>query len=148
MLKTKACLVASCFLLAILVAAPMAPAADQAYKVSPKVQDTFSKIIAQPAVKKGLDFIKADHDNTINEQKQINIIPAPPFKEVRIASNVLSVSVVYETHLIPRTGRYAGGWSCCRCSCLGQCHLATSLRQPHGFAARSGVAHFGMGQSR
>jgi acetylornithine deacetylase/succinyl-diaminopimelate desuccinylase-like protein len=81
MIKTKACLVAICFLMAILVAAPMAPAAEQAYKVSPKVQDTFSKIMAQPAVKKGLDFIKADHDNTITEQKQINIIPAPPFKE-------------------------------------------------------------------
>lgn len=51
------------------------------YVVSPTVQNAYQKLMSQPAVKQGLDFIKADHDNTVAEQKEICAIPAPPFKE-------------------------------------------------------------------
>ncbi len=89
MVNPKACIVALSFLAAILAVAPAVQAADQAYSLSPKVKDTYSAITAQPAVKKGLDFIKADHNGTVAEQKQINSIPSPPFKEQKRAADYL-----------------------------------------------------------
>jgi len=51
------------------------------YVLSSQVQEGYNRLIASPAVKKGLDFIKEDHENTVAEQKHICAIPAPPFKE-------------------------------------------------------------------
>ena len=45
------------------------------------VTNVYSRLASNSMVKKGVDFIKADHENTIVEQKQICEIPAPPFKE-------------------------------------------------------------------
>ena len=45
------------------------------------VTNVYSRLASHSMVKKGVDFIKADHENTIVEQKQICEIPAPPFKE-------------------------------------------------------------------
>jgi tripeptide aminopeptidase len=81
MFEAKTCLAVICFCLTVLVVVPVVPAAELEYKVSPNVKDAYSALTANAAVKKGLDFIKADHDNTIADQKQINMIPAPPFKE-------------------------------------------------------------------
>ena len=50
-------------------------------QVSPRVKETYGRIISQLSVQKGLDFIKGDHDHTVAEQKQICEIPAPPFRE-------------------------------------------------------------------
>jgi acetylornithine deacetylase/succinyl-diaminopimelate desuccinylase-like protein len=54
---------------------------ETTYVLSPRVKETYSLISVNPAVRKGLDFIKADHENTIAEQRQICAIPAPPFQE-------------------------------------------------------------------
>jgi hypothetical protein len=51
------------------------------YTVSPAVTEVYTRLEALPAVRKGLDFLKADHANTVQEQKQICEIPAPPFAE-------------------------------------------------------------------
>lgn len=55
--------------------------AQTAYDVSGEVKDVYGRLASQSSVQKGLDFISADHDNTVAEQKQICEIPAPPFKE-------------------------------------------------------------------
>jgi acetylornithine deacetylase/succinyl-diaminopimelate desuccinylase-like protein len=55
--------------------------AQTAYELSPVVKGTYERISSVPEVKKGIEFIKADHMHTIAEQKQICEIPAPPFKE-------------------------------------------------------------------
>jgi acetylornithine deacetylase/succinyl-diaminopimelate desuccinylase-like protein len=51
------------------------------YTVSPTVTALYTGLKALPSVQKGLDFLKADHANTVEEQKQICEIPAPPFAE-------------------------------------------------------------------
>jgi len=45
------------------------------------VTNVYSLLASHSTVKKGIDFIKADHEKTIAEQKEICEIPAPPFKE-------------------------------------------------------------------
>jgi acetylornithine deacetylase/succinyl-diaminopimelate desuccinylase-like protein len=49
--------------------------------LSSRVKEAYNLLSINPAVRKGLDFIKADHENTLSEQKQICTIPAPPFQE-------------------------------------------------------------------
>lgn len=51
------------------------------YAVSPAVAEAYARLKALPAVQKGLDFLKADQANTVQEQRQICEIPAPPFEE-------------------------------------------------------------------
>jgi acetylornithine deacetylase/succinyl-diaminopimelate desuccinylase-like protein len=51
------------------------------YSVAPETQAVYDKLAADAAVKKALDYIKADDANTLNEQKTICEIPSPPFKE-------------------------------------------------------------------
>ena len=58
-----------------------APAQTSPYILSPTVQEAYGKLTSQPAVQKGLDFLKADHENTVMEQKRLCEIPSPPFKE-------------------------------------------------------------------
>lgn len=65
-----------CLFLAGTVSAQTAP-----YAVSPAVSELYGRLAALPPVQKGLDFLKADHDNTVAEQRQICEIPSPPFKE-------------------------------------------------------------------
>ena len=55
--------------------------AQTSYTLAPGVKDAYSRISSAADVKKGVEFIKADHANTIVEQRQICEIPAPPFKE-------------------------------------------------------------------
>jgi tripeptide aminopeptidase len=54
------------------------------------VKEAFQKIATEPLVKGGLQFLKADHEKTINEQIVIAEIPAPPFKEEKRAQFILS----------------------------------------------------------
>ena len=51
------------------------------YTAAPTVKEAYDRIMALPAVRKGLDFIRDDHANTVAEQRQICEIPSPPFKE-------------------------------------------------------------------
>jgi len=55
--------------------------AQTSYDVTPAVKEVYGRLASQESVRKGLDFIKGDHENTVAEQKQICAIPAPPFKE-------------------------------------------------------------------
>ena len=48
------------------------------YAVAPTVKKAYERLMALPAVRKGLDFIKDDHANTVAEQRQICEIPSPP----------------------------------------------------------------------
>lgn len=54
---------------------------DASYNLSPEVKKYYEQITANDQVKQGLDFIKADHEQTVSEQIDITEIPAPPFKE-------------------------------------------------------------------
>lgn len=49
--------------------------------ISAEAEESFEKIQNQNVVKQGLDFIFKDDQNTLNDQKAIVAIPAPPFKE-------------------------------------------------------------------
>lgn len=51
------------------------------YIVSPRVKNTYDQLLAHAAIKKALDFIKTDHEKTIEDQITITEIPAPPFQE-------------------------------------------------------------------
>lgn len=55
--------------------------------VSLDVQEIFDKLLADPVVQKGLEFIKTDHEQRIEDQIQITEIPAPPFEEKERAEN-------------------------------------------------------------
>src|SRR5688572_22977885 len=48
---------------------------------APSMDADFQAILANPKVVKTLDAIKADDARTLEEQKRITEIPAPPFKE-------------------------------------------------------------------
>ena len=41
------------------------------YDVTSAVKEAYGRLTSQPSVRKGLDFIKGDHENTVAEQKQI-----------------------------------------------------------------------------
>ncbi len=79
-MRMKGISLSSC-LFGVLMAADPASAQTEAYAVSSAVAETYARLAATPAVQKGLDFLKADHANTVAEQRQICEIPAPPFKE-------------------------------------------------------------------
>ena len=49
--------------------------------VSPDIRGCFEKLLADPQVRKGLEFIKNDEKRRIEEQIEITQIPAPPFEE-------------------------------------------------------------------
>jgi tripeptide aminopeptidase len=49
--------------------------------VAPQVEAAYAALLANPAVTKALELIKADDARTLEEQKRITEIPAPPFKE-------------------------------------------------------------------
>lgn len=71
-------------LLPVNTAAAQAPQAPQAM-ISPEARSAFDAITAHPSVKKGLAFLEADDANTLEDQKLITVIPAPPFKEQKRA---------------------------------------------------------------
>jgi acetylornithine deacetylase/succinyl-diaminopimelate desuccinylase-like protein len=54
-------------------------------QISPQAQTAFAAITAHPLVKKGMAFLEADDANTLNDQKTMTVIPAPPFKEQKRA---------------------------------------------------------------
>jgi hypothetical protein len=49
--------------------------------ISPEARAAFDAITAHPLVKKGLAALEADDADTLEDQKRITVIPAPPFKE-------------------------------------------------------------------
>lgn len=51
------------------------------YKVSDNVREVYSKLQNFKRVQQGIDFLAADHQNTISDQIAINEIPSPPFHE-------------------------------------------------------------------
>lgn len=68
-------------LLAIALISGSVLAQTPSYVIAPDVQNTYQLLLSQEAVKDGLEFIKADHERTVAEQKEICAMPAPPFKE-------------------------------------------------------------------
>jgi acetylornithine deacetylase/succinyl-diaminopimelate desuccinylase-like protein len=75
------------FLIAGFLVTNAALAQSSGYTVSPAVKNVYERLSSNPLVKKGVAFIKGDHDKTIAEQKEICAIPAPPFKEEVRAKN-------------------------------------------------------------
>jgi acetylornithine deacetylase/succinyl-diaminopimelate desuccinylase-like protein len=55
------------------------------YKVSAAVQQVYEKLKAVAAVQAGIEFLAADHPQTIKEQIAINQVSAPPFQETQRA---------------------------------------------------------------
>ncbi len=74
-------IIAMTFGLVSLLLSGNAGLAETSYVLSSRVKETYNLLSINLAVRKGLDFIKADHENTLAEQKQICTIPAPPFQE-------------------------------------------------------------------
>ena len=70
---------------AVMVSAMLSPAMAQAEigapPLAPKVEAAYEAVLANAAVTKALEQIKADDARTLEEQKRITEIPAPPFKE-------------------------------------------------------------------
>jgi tripeptide aminopeptidase len=54
------------------------------------VKESYEQLIAYFLTQQGLDFLKEDHEQTIQEQITITEIPAPPFKEQKRAEFLLS----------------------------------------------------------
>ncbi|MGI6574635.1 MAG: M20/M25/M40 family metallo-hydrolase [bacterium] len=57
------------------------------YKVSEKIKQVFTKLMAEESVKKGLAFIEADQPRSITEQKELVQIEAPTFAEEKRAQD-------------------------------------------------------------
>lgn len=70
---------------ASLLLAHSAVAQTQQAQISPQAKTAFGAIVAHPLVKKGLAFLEADDANTLDDQKKMTVIPAPPFKEQKRA---------------------------------------------------------------
>ena len=51
------------------------------YQVSSKVEKAFSEVLAMPEVKKALEFIEKDQEQSIKEQIELTLIEAPSFHE-------------------------------------------------------------------
>lgn len=80
-MRMKRLFIVSCGLICLLLTGNSAPAQTTPYTLAPTVQEVYDRLMSQPAVRKGLDFLRADHENTVAEQKQLCEIPSPPFKE-------------------------------------------------------------------
>ncbi|PSL33012.1 acetylornithine deacetylase/succinyl-diaminopimelate desuccinylase-like protein [Planomicrobium soli] len=52
-----------------------------------EIKAVYETLVKDPSVKKALDFIHRDHENTIADQIAITEIPAPPFKEQQRAED-------------------------------------------------------------
>ncbi|MBU5483796.1 M20/M25/M40 family metallo-hydrolase [Clostridium sp. MSJ-11] len=59
------------------------------YYVSDVVKSVLENIMKSEKVNKGIEFIKRDHKNTIEEQKEICEIPAPSFKESKRSQEMM-----------------------------------------------------------
>ena len=57
-----------------------------AYTVTPTIQETFSKLMADSGVQKALAFIDADQDNKIAELKEMVLLHGASFKESELRS--------------------------------------------------------------
>jgi len=57
--------------------------------VSSDIRERFEKLLAEPFVREGLDFIKSDDKYRIDEQIQLTEIPASPFEEKRRAEDFI-----------------------------------------------------------
>lgn len=74
--------IAAAFALASLLIVSQAPYAAESWPaVSPKAEETISRIARHPPVAKALEAIRADSVRMFEEQVRITEIPAPPFKE-------------------------------------------------------------------
>lgn len=56
------------------------------YTVSPEIQAVFDALLADPKVRKALDFIDRDLDNTVAEMKEMVLLHGAPFKEREVRS--------------------------------------------------------------
>ncbi|MDL2225134.1 M20/M25/M40 family metallo-hydrolase [Eubacteriales bacterium OttesenSCG-928-M02] len=87
------------------------------YTVSEKSKQAFDAAIALPEVKAGVDFIFEDHENTIKEQLELVVIPAPTFQEERRAQEVcrrftaLGLADVHRDEIGNAIGTYPGAGS-------------------------------------
>ena len=58
------------------------------YQVSAKTQTALDEALKIAEVKKGVDFIKDDSQNTLKDQLELVVIPAPTFHEEERAKAV------------------------------------------------------------
>jgi tripeptide aminopeptidase len=54
---------------------------DRHYELSPNIENTYNNLNANPLVKRSLDMIEADDEQTLKDQIAICEIPAPTFRE-------------------------------------------------------------------
>jgi tripeptide aminopeptidase len=66
---------------AVIVLLGVAAFAQSTPAISSQTADAFSKLKGDAKVRQALEFIQKDDANTLNEQKVIVAIPAPPYKE-------------------------------------------------------------------
>lgn len=60
------------------------------HQASDVIKDIFGNLLSNNSVKSALEFIKADHDRTLREQKEICVISAPTFQEQKRAEDYLA----------------------------------------------------------
>ena len=82
-MRMKRLFIVSCGLICLLLTGNSAPAQTTPYTLAPTVQEVYDRLTSQPAVRKGLDFLRADHENTVAEQKQLCEIPSPEILKFR-----------------------------------------------------------------
>ena len=58
------------------------------YQVSAKTQTALDEALKIAEIKKGVDFIKDDSQNTLKDQLELVVIPAPTFQEEERAKAV------------------------------------------------------------
>ena len=65
--------------------------AETSYVLSPRVKEAYNLLSTSPAVRKGLDFIKADHEKTLAEQKQISRFRRRPSRSKPVRETTANV---------------------------------------------------------
>lgn len=53
------------------------------------IAETFTKLLADPKIQKAMDYLKQDHQHSIDEQKEIALIPGAPNTELEIRSPMM-----------------------------------------------------------
>ena len=61
------------------------------YRVSQKTSDVFTALSHLDKVRKGLEFLKADHEQAVSDQLQLVVIPAPTHQEEKRSEHYASM---------------------------------------------------------
>ena len=61
------------------------------YQVSEKVRESFEKLTGNEKVQKALAFMEKDHENIVEKQIELTLIPSPTYHEEKKAARLLEM---------------------------------------------------------